>query len=115
MENRIAVYSPHTSFDSVKGGVNDWLASAFEGGKFQIKLLMKIMLQSMILRLSVLESSKPIEENARNPDYGYGRICTLKSKISIEDAIQRVKEHTGLKHVRLARACRTGINSNIYF
>ncbi|XP_067002407.2 NIF3-like protein 1 [Anabrus simplex] len=30
LENKIALYSPHTSFDSVKGGVNDWLASAFE-------------------------------------------------------------------------------------
>ncbi|XP_034179196.1 cytosolic iron-sulfur assembly component 1 isoform X2 [Osmia lignaria lignaria] len=86
LENRIAVYSPHTSFDSVKGGVNDWLASAFE---------------------DVLKSSHPIEVNVSNPDYGCGRICILKSKISIEDAVQRVKEHTGLKYVRLARACRT--------
>ncbi|KAJ9600783.1 hypothetical protein L9F63_001063, partial [Diploptera punctata] len=29
LENRIAVYSPHTSYDAVIGGVNDWLASAF--------------------------------------------------------------------------------------
>jgi len=29
LENKIAVYSPHTSFDAVSGGVNDWLASAF--------------------------------------------------------------------------------------
>jgi len=29
LENKIAVFSPHTSFDSVKGGVNDWLAEAF--------------------------------------------------------------------------------------
>ncbi|XP_049954098.1 NIF3-like protein 1 isoform X1 [Schistocerca serialis cubense] len=30
LENRIALYSPHTSFDAVRGGVNDWLASAFD-------------------------------------------------------------------------------------
>jgi putative NIF3 family GTP cyclohydrolase 1 type 2 len=29
LENKIAVYSPHTSFDAVSGGVNDWLAGAF--------------------------------------------------------------------------------------
>lgn len=29
LENKIAVFSPHTSFDSVQGGVNDWLAQAF--------------------------------------------------------------------------------------
>lgn len=29
IENRIAVYSPHTSYDCVDGGVNDWLISCF--------------------------------------------------------------------------------------
>jgi len=29
IENRIAVYSPHTSYDALEGGVNDWLISAF--------------------------------------------------------------------------------------
>merc|ERR550532_3957913 len=31
LENRIALYSPHTSFDAVKGGVNDWLLEPFIG------------------------------------------------------------------------------------
>eukprot|EP01112_Ceratiomyxa_fruticulosa_P007223 TRINITY_DN1863_c0_g2_i1.p1 TRINITY_DN1863_c0_g2~~TRINITY_DN1863_c0_g2_i1.p1 ORF type:complete len:421 (+),score=70.46 TRINITY_DN1863_c0_g2_i1:914-2176(+) len=26
VENRIAIYSPHTAFDSVQGGINDWIA-----------------------------------------------------------------------------------------
>ncbi|CAK9803197.1 NIF3-like protein 1 [Anthophora plagiata] len=86
LENKIAVYCPHTTFDSVKGGVNDWLVSAFQ---------------------NVLESSKPLIVNASNSDYGPGRMCILKNKISIEDAVQRVKECTGLKHVRLARARKT--------
>lgn len=29
LENKIAVFSPHTSWDAVYGGVNDWLAEAF--------------------------------------------------------------------------------------
>ena len=29
LENRIALYSPHTSWDAVMGGVNDWLIGAF--------------------------------------------------------------------------------------
>ena len=29
IENRIAVYSPHTSYDAVLGGVNDWLIKPF--------------------------------------------------------------------------------------
>ncbi|GFS13385.1 NIF3-like protein 1 [Elysia marginata] len=30
VENRIAVFSPHTSHDALEGGVNDWLISAFD-------------------------------------------------------------------------------------
>ncbi|XP_031828155.2 cytosolic iron-sulfur assembly component 1 isoform X3 [Nomia melanderi] len=86
LENKIAVYSPHTTFDSVKGGVNDWLASAFQ---------------------DVLESSKPIDVNNDNKEYGFGRLCVLKEKISIEQAVRLVKERTGLSHVRLARARQT--------
>ena len=29
IENRIAVFSPHTSYDCVQDGVNDWLISCF--------------------------------------------------------------------------------------
>ena len=29
IENRIALYSPHTSYDALQGGVNDWLIQAF--------------------------------------------------------------------------------------
>lgn len=29
IERRIAVYSPHTSWDSVQEGVNDWIINAF--------------------------------------------------------------------------------------
>ncbi|XP_032682606.1 NIF3-like protein 1 isoform X2 [Odontomachus brunneus] len=81
LENKIAVYSPHTSFDSVRGGVNDWLAEAFE-----------------------LEGSEPIQPDASNSAYGVGRLCTLKRRISIDEAVNLVKRRTSLKHVRLARA-----------
>lgn len=36
LENRIAVYSPHTSWDAVYGGVTDWLGDAFS--KLHIRL-----------------------------------------------------------------------------
>lgn len=32
IEKRIAIFSPHTSWDSINGGINDWILSAF--GKF---------------------------------------------------------------------------------
>lgn len=82
LENRIAVFSPHTSFDSVKGGVNDWLAEAFE-----------------------IKSSKPIQPDENNPTYGMGRLCTLKHRISVDEAVNLIKQHINLKHIRLAQAC----------
>ncbi|XP_078679845.1 NIF3-like protein 1 isoform X2 [Branchiostoma floridae x Branchiostoma belcheri] len=35
LENRIAVYSPHTAYDAVKRGVNDWLATGLGAGQVQ--------------------------------------------------------------------------------
>lgn len=32
VEHKIAVYSPHTAFDAIQGGVNDWLASGLGQG-----------------------------------------------------------------------------------
>ena len=29
IENRIAIFSPHTTYDTLKGGVNDWLILPF--------------------------------------------------------------------------------------
>lgn len=33
LEARMAIFSPHTSWDSVKGGVNDWLVGGLGGWK----------------------------------------------------------------------------------
>lgn len=30
IENRIAVYTPHTTWDSINGGINDWILSIFD-------------------------------------------------------------------------------------
>ncbi|CAH1232972.1 NIF3L1 [Branchiostoma lanceolatum] len=35
LENRIAVYSPHTAYDALKGGVNDWLAAGLGVGQVE--------------------------------------------------------------------------------
>lgn len=85
LENKIAVYSPHTAFDSIKGGVNDWLASAFN---------------------DVIDTSKPIEAD-ENQENGMGRLCIFKNKIHIDEAVKLVKQHTELKFVKLARARQT--------
>ncbi|XP_035724847.1 NIF3-like protein 1 isoform X4 [Vespa mandarinia] len=82
LEHKIAVYSTHTAFDSIKGGVNDWLASAFN---------------------NVMDSCKPIQPG-ENKENGMGRLCTLKNEIHIDEAVNLVKQHTKLKSLQLARA-----------
>lgn len=78
LEKRIALYSPHTSWDCVRGGVNDWLASAF----------------------SVTKSNPLVP--GEDPRFGAGRLLQLKRNISLSDAVTNVKQHTQLKHVRFA-------------
>ncbi|KAL0841989.1 hypothetical protein ABMA28_014210 [Loxostege sticticalis] len=78
LEKRISLYSPHTSWDCVRGGVNDWLSSAFD-----------------------VQESVPITPGA-DPSTGAGRLLQLKSGIPLHQAVANVKQLTGLQHVRLA-------------
>ncbi|KAH0561424.1 hypothetical protein KQX54_016711 [Cotesia glomerata] len=80
IENKIALYSPHTSFDSIRGGVNDWLAGAFD-----------------------IKTSIPIEPNSVDANNGMGRFCTLTSPITDQEAVNLVKRRINLNYVRLAR------------
>ncbi|KAF4518686.1 hypothetical protein B566_EDAN002721 [Ephemera danica] len=88
LRNSIAVYSPHTSYDSVSGGVNDWLAGAFD-----------------------FASKYPITPAAQPPagpcnleleKCGAGRLLTLSKPITIAEAVQNVKSHLAVQHVHLA-------------
>ncbi|KPJ01817.1 PREDICTED: NIF3-like protein 1 isoform X3 [Papilio xuthus] len=89
LENRISLYSPHTSWDSTQGGVNDWLASSFPYCE-----------------------STPIIPGVI-PNTGAGRFLNLNSNISLTDAVARVKKVTSLKHVRLAMGCGKSMNDTI--
>uniref|UniRef100_A0A182J6N0 NIF3-like protein 1 n=1 Tax=Anopheles atroparvus TaxID=41427 RepID=A0A182J6N0_ANOAO len=72
----IAVYSPHTSWDNVANGVNDWLASALP------KVCSDIILK-----------------NATNPTYGSGRLCSLNPSLTLSEAVQQIQQYTKLDHV----------------
>jgi dinuclear metal center YbgI/SA1388 family protein len=80
VQKNIAVYSPHTALDAVIGGVNDWLVDGVGDGE-----------------ISVLH---PIE----NSDAGQGRLVELKRQVKLKTLAQRIKNHLGLKTVRLASA-----------
>ncbi|XP_045785126.1 NIF3-like protein 1 isoform X2 [Maniola jurtina] len=80
LETRISLYSPHTSWDSVMGGVNDWLASAFP-----------------------FDNSVPVIPG-EDPETGAGRLLSINTNLDILQAVTNVKNLTGLNHVRLAIA-----------
>ncbi|KAJ8948197.1 hypothetical protein NQ318_010473 [Aromia moschata] len=81
IQNGIAVFSPHTTWDAMTNGVNDWLASALKP-----------------------KSSKPILVNADNDNIGMGRIITLERPLTLRQAIENVKQHIGLSHLRVGIA-----------
>ncbi|XP_052800162.1 NIF3-like protein 1 isoform X2 [Mya arenaria] len=164
LENRLAVYSPHTSLDCVAGGVNDWLLSCFDcesvepveqytaaGGDMSHVVRVDLPRDSTLdLRehfhqhgrlvdiidredertwvtlhcaarslpglISCLQSLKAdisnlqITELAKVPrvGYGMGRRGRLSQSVSVEAAVNLVKSHLGLNHVRLARAPGAG-------
>ncbi|XP_065346796.1 NIF3-like protein 1 isoform X1 [Cloeon dipterum] len=109
MENNISIYSPHTCFDSLDGGVNDWLSSFF--GVLKPDFLRCYC--DYIFSFTDFESKRPIipakapagvETSLNLAACGAGRVLQLKSKITIEDAIQIVKSKLQLQHVHLALA-----------
>lgn len=77
IENKIALYSPHTAWDSVRNGVNDWLAYSMP-----------------------IADSRPITPNEKNPDIGSGRLCVLQQDLNLKKAIELIKNYTGLSHVQ---------------
>ena len=83
----ISVYSPHTSLDSVHGGINDWLASGLvpppQRGEISI-----------------------LGEDLEGGLGGQGRLVTLPEPITMGEIERRIKEHLALKHSPYPFHCR---------
>lgn len=87
VEARIAVYSPHTALDAVRGGVNDWLAEGLGEGDSE----------------PIIPSSDPGEEEGV-PAAGQGRLLRLRKPVTLSTLVRRAKAHLGLKRLRVASA-----------
>ncbi|KAF6210899.1 hypothetical protein GE061_014011 [Apolygus lucorum] len=112
LENKIAVFSPHTSWDAASGGVTDWLADAFEG-HFDPNAVLPI-----IKAKANLESESDQATNGHAPPsssatpafpttVGMGRILpigTTTQPLTLAKCVELVKRRTGLMHVRIATA-----------
>lgn len=71
LNKSIALYSPHTAWDAVTNGTNDWLAAALP-----------------------CHDVKPIQPNDLVPNAGSGRIFT--TDVTLSQAIRAVQTHTGV-------------------
>lgn len=86
--NGISIYSPHTSLDSTRNGINDWLSRLIGKG-----------------------TVKPIIPNTTNAEIGAGRILTLSKPVLLSELIDRVKIGLNLNHVRVAGTLETSIST----
>lgn len=90
LENRIAIYSPHTSWDACPNGVNDWLANSLPNSR-------KI----------------PATPNEVDSDFGGGRVCDVDQPFTLKDAIEKIKKYTGLPNVHVATAVNATLDSQV--
>lgn len=93
----ISVYSPHTSVDAVKGGVNDWLAAGVLGEHFTSYDGINISGLLGMLSSNLSGTVHAISED--QPEAG-GRIVKLNEGegLSLPTLIDRIKKHLGLQY-----------------
>lgn len=90
LENKIALYSPHTAWDSCPKGVNDWLASSLP-----------------------IASKVPAIPNVADGNFGGGRVCKVDGSLTLKQAIELIKTYTGLPDVRVGIASDGSLDSPI--
>ncbi len=83
----VPVYAPHTALDAAVGGMAEWLAASLGDS-------------------AMLAPIAPCARRPLDSSVGQGRMGMLATAIPLEDAIERVKAHLGLQHVRVAIAAR---------
>lgn len=173
VEAGIAIFSPHTSWDSVKGGVNDWLVGGLGSGHVsvlsqapgkalhshklefmvksadEVKTIIEelkacdsgIALQQAVSRpegsgiyVSVTCSDSALTPSVQTllqhdtpslslcilklekpplPGHGQGRLSILDQPVTMATAIQKMKSHLGLSHLRLALGLEQTLESSV--
>ncbi|XP_071319093.1 NIF3-like protein 1 [Trachinotus anak] len=173
VEAGIAVFSPHTSWDSVKGGVNDWLVGGLGSGQVSVlsqalggvshACKLEFMVRSAEELNTVMEELKACDggttpqlsvsrpdnsgihvsvtcaDSALTPSvqtllrhttpsqslsilklekppllgHGQGRVSVLDQPVTVATAIQKMKSHLGLSHLRLALGLGQTLESSV--
>jgi dinuclear metal center YbgI/SA1388 family protein len=86
---RMAVYSPHTALDAVRGGMADWLCDGL--GKHSVRFDMSDQVDG-----------KALERPPGDDVPGSGRVHHLARPVSAATLVERVKRRLGLAHVKVA-------------
>ncbi|XP_035523627.1 NIF3-like protein 1 [Morone saxatilis] len=173
VEAGIAIFSPHTSWDSVKGGVNDWLVGGLGSGQVSVlsqalggashshKLEFTVKsteeLNAVMEELKACDSGTILQHSVNRPDisgihvsvtcsdsaltpsvqtllrhnapsmslnilklekpplpgHGQGRHSVLEQPVTVATAIQKMKSHLGLRHLRLALGLGQTLESSV--
>lgn len=167
VEAGIAVFSPHTAWDSVQDGLNDWLVGGMGGGSVSVLRqahssapqkhrlefscetdaeLQRLLEQLRLVQCSALRTegggqrvvltcpsseltaaaqillTDPHASRSLNitqvqppplPGCGQGRLSVLDQPVSVSTAVQRMKTHLGLSHLRLALGDRHTLDSPV--
>ncbi|XP_030065077.1 NIF3-like protein 1 [Microcaecilia unicolor] len=176
LENRVAIYSPHTAYDAVPQGVNDWLARALgtsstsplhrstvpcypggnsyrvefsskhnpglqatlsglqtilgvsvtslparRGGEDWVRVSLSCTHDGMLQAVDLLAKDSILYKSTEVlplqkppfPEAGMGRLCSLSESISVATAVEKVKRHLGLSHLRLALGTEKTLESPV--
>ncbi|XP_069547755.1 NIF3-like protein 1 isoform X1 [Brachyistius frenatus] len=173
VEAGMAVFSPHTSWDSVKGGLNDWLVGGLGSGQVSVlsqalggaahshKLEFTVRsteeLNAAMEELKACDGGTTLQHSVGRPDssviqvsitcsdsaltpsvqtllrhsnfsrslnilklekrpllgHGQGRLSVLEQPVNVATAIQKMKSHLGLSHLRLALGSGQTLESSV--
>ncbi|KAJ9096807.1 hypothetical protein QFC21_005078 [Naganishia friedmannii] len=91
----ISVFSPHTSLDSIDGGINTWLASPFSANTSTIKPIQPKFTDSTSVPSNLCNHSQA----------GMGRLITFADDkgLELDEVVTKVKQLLGLKYIQLGR------------
>ncbi len=96
----VAIYSPHTAFDSAARGINQQLAEGL--GLIGIAPL-RPNVAAAVVHPAALESEEPVptDDEAHAAPLGSGRYGQLKAPVTTASLVRRIKRFLGIKHVQL--------------
>ena len=97
IQRGIAIYSPHSALDAVKGGICDWLSIPFsaESAGISIDNLGDEWSKGLI-------QSTPLEPSEQSPHEGAGRLIKLTQPQTLDCLLNALQSHLSLDYFRVA-------------